>query len=80
MQCDISADSHFGPRVLPCRRSFDFTLLFEQGILALAPELLFLALCFFRWFHVRSGLKKVLRGATGTWKMVGLLLLFWPQN
>ncbi|CDM31023.1 unnamed protein product [Penicillium roqueforti FM164] len=47
MQCGISADTHFGPRVLPCRRDFDFTLLFEQGILALAPHLLFLTLCIF---------------------------------
>jgi hypothetical protein len=72
MQCGISADSHFGPRVLPCRRDFDFTLLFEQAILALAPDLLFLVLCFLRWFHIRREPKEVRRGATGTWKMVGL--------
>jgi hypothetical protein len=72
MQCGISADTHFGPRVLPCRRDFDFTLLFEQAILALAPDLLFLVLCFFRWFHIRREPKEVHRGATGTWKKVGL--------
>ncbi|CAG8903863.1 unnamed protein product [Penicillium egyptiacum] len=75
MQCGISADAQFGPRVLPCRREFDFTLLFEQGILALAPDLLFLALCFLRWYHIYIEPKKARRGATGTWKMVLSTLL-----
>lgn len=44
MQCDVSADTYFGPRVSPCRRAFDFTLLFEQGILTLVPDLSFLIL------------------------------------
>ncbi|CAI7673382.1 unnamed protein product [Penicillium pancosmium] len=46
MQCDVSADTHFGPRVSPCRRDFDFTLLFEQWILALIFYTLLLALKF----------------------------------
>ncbi|KAJ5965703.1 ABC transporter integral membrane type 1, partial [Penicillium waksmanii] len=58
MQCDVSADTHFGPRVLPCRRDFDFTLLFEQWILALVPDLSFLILCFCRWYFIRGGAKR----------------------
>ncbi|KAJ5431092.1 P-loop containing nucleoside triphosphate hydrolase protein [Penicillium cf. griseofulvum] len=75
MECGISADTHFGPRVLPCRREFDFTLLFEQAILALTPDLLFFILCLFQCFHMRGEPKKVRRGAAGTWKMVISTLL-----
>lgn len=57
--------------MLPCRREFDFTLLFEQGILALAPDLLFLALCVLRWYRNRREPKKIRHGASGTWEMAG---------
>ena len=80
MQCGISADTHFGPRVLPYRRDFDFTLLFEQGILALTPDLLFLTLCIFQWYHLYRNPKKVRRGTAGTWKVVGLSLSCGSQS
>jgi ATP-binding cassette, subfamily C (CFTR/MRP), member 1 len=43
-QCSVSADNAFGPQVEPCRREFDFTLLFEESILSIAPSVLFLVL------------------------------------
>lgn len=76
MQCGVSADTHFGPRVSPCRRDFDFTLLFEQGILALVPDLSFLILCFCRWYSIRGERQEIRRGAVSTYKMVGLHFRF----
>lgn len=35
-------DDAFGPAVGDCRGGFDFTLLFEQSILSIAPSALFL--------------------------------------
>ena len=40
--CRVGADDLFGPQVLGCRESFDFTLLFEQSILSLLPSILLL--------------------------------------
>jgi hypothetical protein len=72
MECGISADTHFGPRVLPCRREFDFTLLFEQAILALTPDLLFLILCLFRLLHLLAVEDFEHVRSPSTSKMVGL--------
>lgn len=36
--CDFHADDVFGPQVVGCRDSFDFTLLFEQSILSIGPS------------------------------------------
>lgn len=38
--CTSNADDKFGPHVVGCRDNFDFTLLFEQSILSLAPSAL----------------------------------------
>lgn len=38
--CTSDADDKFGPHVVGCRDDFDFTLLFEQSILSLAPTAL----------------------------------------
>ena len=42
--CTSNADDFFGPRVEACRRQFDFTLLFEQSVLSIAPSALFICL------------------------------------
>ena len=42
MPCSAKADDTFGPAVAQCRENFDFTLLFEQTILTIAPAALFL--------------------------------------
>jgi ATP-binding cassette subfamily C (CFTR/MRP) protein 1 len=48
MDCSLSADYLFGPQVSPCRRSFDFTVLFEESILGILPSGIFLVLACFR--------------------------------
>ncbi|KAE9375968.1 ABC transporter-like protein [Stipitochalara longipes BDJ] len=42
--CASSNDDQFGPQVQGCRGDADFTLLFEQSILSIAPATLFLCL------------------------------------
>lgn len=44
--CPSRADNELGPQVLTCRRSFDFTLLFEQSILSILPSVIFLLAAF----------------------------------
>ncbi len=38
--CSFDKDLVFGPVVDECRRAFDFTLVFEEGILTLLPSAL----------------------------------------
>ncbi|KAK0651013.1 P-loop containing nucleoside triphosphate hydrolase protein [Cercophora newfieldiana] len=40
MSCTLGKDLNFGPVVNPCRRPFDFTLVFEETILTLLPSAL----------------------------------------
>lgn len=42
--CAGPDDSSFGPAVASCRRTFDFTVLFEQVILSLMPSIVFIVL------------------------------------
>ncbi|CAK7233120.1 hypothetical protein SBRCBS47491_008499 [Sporothrix bragantina] len=42
--CGFAADTRFGPVVASCRREFDFTLLFEDTILSIAPTATFAVL------------------------------------
>lgn len=42
--CALGMDDTFGPVVKGCRDNFDFTLLFEQGIMTTAPAALLLLL------------------------------------
>lgn len=49
--CSFQADNVFGPVIAPaCRHGFDFTLLFEQSILSIAPSSIFLILVPLRLF------------------------------
>ncbi|RAH78385.1 ABC multidrug transporter [Aspergillus japonicus CBS 114.51] len=41
-RCSFALDDLWGPTVHPCRRAFDFTLLFEQSVLSILPSSLFL--------------------------------------
>ena len=51
--CSPSADKIFGPAVSEaCRGGFDFTLLFEQSILSLAPSLLLFVCALGRILHL----------------------------
>ncbi|KAI0459697.1 putative ATP-binding cassette transporter [Xylaria acuta] len=42
MDCTFEAEKSFGPVVLECRRTFDFTLFFEELFFKLLPSILFL--------------------------------------
>jgi ATP-binding cassette, subfamily C (CFTR/MRP), member 1 len=50
--CVPTADRAFGPQVHGCRADFDFTLLFEESFLSIAPSSLFLAVVPFRLWHL----------------------------
>jgi hypothetical protein len=51
--CQLEADQRFGPRVVGCRDNFDFTLLFEQIVLSLAPSALLVILSICRVLQLR---------------------------
>ena len=74
MKCDFSAENHFGPRVPTCRREFDFALLFEQDILGLGPDVLFLVLCPLRWYQIYAVLEEISRQSPERWKTVCFFL------
>lgn len=44
LQCGFAADTRFGPSVSPCRRQFDFTIFFEETVLAILPSCCFIIL------------------------------------
>lgn len=52
-KCSPNADDKFGPPVSGCRHDFDFTLLFEQSILSLAPIALLMLLSVPRLIQLR---------------------------
>ena len=59
--CSPSADKTFGPAVSEnCRGGFDFTLLFEQSILSLAPSLLLFVCALGRILHLSQATVKIL--------------------
>ena len=61
ISCPPSADNVFGPAVSEqCRGGFDFTLLFEQSVLSLAPSLLLLVCSLLRISQLFQATVKVL--------------------
>jgi ATP-binding cassette subfamily C (CFTR/MRP) protein 1 len=52
-------DSYFGPAIGSCRGGFDFTLVFEESILGLLPQALFLLLTPIRLFTLRRRRSKI---------------------
>jgi hypothetical protein len=59
MTCDISVEDVFGPQVEGCLGDFDFTLLFEETILSIAPLAITLLLLPARIMHLRRQPQKV---------------------
>ena len=59
--CQSSAEDAFGPSVEGCFGGFDFTLLFEESILTIAPLAIFLLVLPFRLMYLYKR-KKVARG------------------
>ncbi|RLM01585.1 hypothetical protein CFD26_108938 [Aspergillus turcosus] len=73
MACD---DNGFGPVINHgCRGSFDFTLLFEQTILSIAPSTLFLLLVPWNYVCLLRGPRKVQPSFLAWWKRVCILVL-----
>ncbi|KAF5875138.1 putative abc multidrug protein [Botrytis fragariae] len=56
--CQSDADNKFGPVMVACARSFDFTLLFEQAILSVVPSTIFLLLSPWRIWFLRLSSQK----------------------
>ncbi|KFY37136.1 hypothetical protein V494_04888 [Pseudogymnoascus sp. VKM F-4513 (FW-928)] len=50
--CALGIDDTFGPVVKGCRDDFDFTLLFEQGIMTMAPAAFLVLLMLPRIYHL----------------------------
>nr|QIW91876.1 TRT [Phialomyces arenicola] len=58
-QCEIQVEDVFGPQVSGCYENFDFTLLFEESVLYLAPLLVTSFLVSLRLWQMRSKEKLV---------------------
>ncbi|KAJ5794580.1 ABC transporter [Penicillium paradoxum] len=73
MVCD---DNVFGPVINhDCRAAFDFTLLFEQTILSIAPSALFLLLAPWNYVYLLRGARKVQPSFLAWWKRLSILVL-----
>lgn len=70
MDCPTSADAAFGPRVAPCRRQFDFTLLFEDCLFSIAPSIIFFLLAIFRLKVLNKKRRRVRTGYLHRLKIV----------
>lgn len=83
MPCRLDADNVFGPAVHGCRSDFDFTLLFEQSILQIAPCALLLLSLPWRTAYLtrqtiktrRTGFRAVKQTAVATLAATQLALL-----
>jgi ATP-binding cassette, subfamily C (CFTR/MRP), member 1 len=63
-------DRSFGPYAQSCRGGFDFTVLFEESILTLAPIGFVILISPFRIVHLLQREKKVVPNALGILKLV----------
>ena len=72
MNCSIAVDRAFGPNVPQCRRTFDFTLLFEETIFSIAPSTLFLLIVILRLSVLWKRPSRVQRGRLYKLKLVSL--------
>jgi len=67
-------DQSFGPHAQNCRGGFDFTVLFEESILTLAPIGFLILLAPFRLIHLLRKEKKVVSNPLSILKLVSLKL------
>lgn len=74
-RCPVIVDRSFGPWAGQCRGGFDFTLLFEETILALLPTCAFLLACPSRLLYLRSKPIRVKRSILMYSKLVRSLRL-----
>ncbi|KAK3329761.1 P-loop containing nucleoside triphosphate hydrolase protein [Apodospora peruviana] len=77
-RCPVAADDQLGPRVDMACRQFDFTLLFEDGFLVVAPAALLLLLLPWRLRTLSKAPVKVASYRLATWKLglIAALLVF----
>lgn len=68
-ECAV-VDRSFGPYAQSCRGGFDFTVLFEETILTLAPIGLVILISPLRILHLLKREKKVVPNALGVLKLV----------
>jgi hypothetical protein len=68
--CPLSVDDSFGPWAGECRGGFDFTLLFEESILAIPVSCIFLLVLPFRMLQLAGTEKKVKSSALRLYKAV----------
>jgi hypothetical protein len=66
----VHIDRTFGPYALYCRGHFDFTLLFEETVLTIAPLCLLLLVAPFRIIHLFKKARKVEPGPLLPLKLV----------
>ncbi|OBT51212.1 hypothetical protein VE04_08393, partial [Pseudogymnoascus sp. 24MN13] len=72
--CALGMDNTFGPVVKGCRDDFDFTLLFEQGIMTMAPAAFLLLLMLPRIYQLNMLDLKTIRNWVYWSKCIVLLL------
>ena len=70
LNCSIEVENKFGPVVRGCGTNFDFTLLFEETILFIAPLALALLLSVHRVWQLRTRPAQVRHGILGASKIV----------
>lgn len=70
--CLPAADRVFGPQVHGCRADFDFTLLFQEILLSIAPSSIFLSLVPLRVWYLRKQAVKADGGRLQAAKLVSL--------
>ncbi|KAI9745821.1 MAG: hypothetical protein M1818_000502 [Claussenomyces sp. TS43310] len=73
--CSIDVENHFGPQVSGCQNNFDFTLVFEETILALPITGLILFAVVPRILDLRKRGKKVESSALYITKLLGLAVI-----
>jgi hypothetical protein len=75
--CQLGQDDRFGPFVDGCRDGFDFTLLFEQTILSMLPDMLFLIVAIVRVVRLHKMTVKTLPNILGAIKLVCAVSFNW---
>ncbi|TGO26008.1 hypothetical protein BPAE_0068g00420 [Botrytis paeoniae] len=77
--CVADADALFGPQVDPCRRQFDFTLLFEQSVFAIGPSAIFIVLLSLRIPKLYREKRKTLPNSLWGFKLIVISVIFCLQ-
>lgn len=77
--CPSELDNSWGPAVDSCRRTFDFTLLFEQAILSALPACLFILLALLRIWRLLGREQRAKADAAAFTKQTIIVAIFGLQ-